>query len=160
MSMQSLIKYVLLIIFFCGTAQATPLLLSCNKKSIQWQKNTVELNVNIASSRRQPIYLFKNISPSTITITHVVPHPSASAGWPTTLDSHHYTALALDRKNFAITCYISNSNQVIPCKKVLRICEATHPRFTKKQSGSYWIVENAKSYSELVILAKKRNIAW
>ena len=123
-----------------------------------------KLILNAKSNKKVTwVYVIENKSKKTIYINHPADHPgTASAGWGTRLDAQKWTAIMLDRPNFAITCQnglTGNPQSVVACKKVLKVSRfKPHSNNTNKQ-GSYWIGEN-QSLDKLLQTLNVRGIGW
>jgi hypothetical protein len=92
------------------------------------------------------VYYFKNVSKQGVWIDHPIKNPSLSAGWSSYLQAGNGSALALDRKNFAISCAVINPGKVdyLNCSDVLSIYSEHSKPSNPKQKGSAWIAEDLK----------------
>jgi hypothetical protein len=98
----------------------------------------------ILSADRPSVVLLNNVSRSDIWITHPVPEPSASAGWNSRLQPGNWSALALNEKQFEISCIESKPGheQQVPCSSVISVCRFHHVKSTEPATATFWIGEN------------------
>lgn len=92
----------------------------------------------------EPTVVFlHNLAKIDLWITHPVSDPSASPGWSTRLETNHWSALALDKKLFELTCIESRPGheQQVACSEALAMCQWTGVTMPS-QKGTYWVGEN------------------
>lgn len=100
---------------------------------------------SVALSAEKPILvMIHNISNNDLWITHPVSEPSASAGWSSRLQAGNWSALALDKDNFELSCIESKPGheQQVPCSGVISVCEWSTVSIPKKEKGTFWAGEN------------------
>ena len=111
---------------------------SCKPISVQGESVTV--------SAKQPLLvMIHNLSSSDLWITHPVSEPSASAGWSSRLQAANWSALALDKESFELSCIESKPGheQQIPCKGAISVCQWPGVKMPPAQgAGTYWAGEN------------------
>lgn len=120
-----------------------------------------ELILNTGSASAQNLYLFHNTSGGDIFLNHPVKDPGASAGWASMLGSGKWSAFALNKGDFALTCSEVGQGEYkqLACEKVLTACRFENPSFKRGQSGSYWVSED-KTLEAVLEDAKSRGIRW
>ncbi|STX30123.1 Enhanced entry protein EnhB [Legionella beliardensis] len=127
---------MLLIINTLAYGQAT-FPTGCNPISVQGE--TVLLKT------KQPVvFLIYNNAADDLWITHPVSEPSASAGWSSRLETHNWSAFALDQKSFELSCIESKPGheQQIPCAGILSICKWPALKIPAGTTGTFWAAEN------------------
>ncbi|KTD22770.1 Uncharacterised protein [Legionella lansingensis] len=132
-------KFGFFIVLMLGAAIVnadTPAPASC--KPVAVKEESVML-----SAKKPLLILIHNLSKSDLWITHPVSEPSASAGWSSRLQAGHWSALALDKESFEISCIESKPGheQQVPCAGVISVCRwsVTMPAQT---SGTFWAGED------------------
>lgn len=90
------------------------------------------------------LVMIHNLSTLDIWITHPVSEPSASAGWSSRLQAGNWSALALDKKSFELSCIESRPGheQQVPCAGLLAVCQWTPVTTPKSKSGTFWAGED------------------
>src|SRR5690606_917703 len=85
-----------------------------------------------------------NSSQTDLWITHPVSDPSAGAGWSSRLEAGNWSALALDKKKFELSCIESRPGheQQIPCTGMIAVCEWPTVRIPEQAKGTFWAGEN------------------
>lgn len=133
-------KIVLSILFalFSVTVSADDNTISSSCKPIRVQGETVML-----SAKKPLLVMINNLSKSDLWITHPVSEPSASAGWSSRLQAGNWSALALDKDSFELSCIESKPGheQQVPCSGVISVCE-WQVNMPAKAAGTYWAGEN------------------
>ena len=109
---------------------------------------------------RQRLYLLHNSTKRPIYVVHNGAHPASRMGWMTRIYPQRFTALALDKDNFELTCEQRDGEKLrqINCSRVIQICRANRPKFIVGTEGSYWLVENQPSARRLAIAAGVRGV--
>lgn len=104
---------------------------------------TVEGESVMLSAEKPVLVLIHNQSKTDLWITHPVSDPSASAGWSSRLQGGNWSALALDKESFELTCIESKPGheQQVPCTGVISACRwsMTMPAQT---TGTFWAGED------------------
>lgn len=93
------------------------------------------------------LVMIHNLSNVDLWITHPLSEPSASAGWSSHLQSGHWSALALDKKTFDLSCIESKPGheQQVPCAGLLSVCQYPNVKASSKNqdaSGTFWAGED------------------
>lgn len=132
--------------------------ISCTPVKIKIENNTI-LFPDVLQSKTSQIYFFKNNSLQSIFIDRVNKNPGASAGWSTYLRPGNWAALAINQKNFAISCVMVRPGKVIPlnCSRTLFVCTPQNVVTRTPLKGNYWLAED-KSWEGLLKLLRKKNI--
>ena len=96
------------------------------------------------SAEEPKLVMIHNLSTIDIWITHPVSEPSASAGWSSRLQAGNWSALALDKKSFELSCIESRPGheQQVPCAGLLAACQWTPVTTPKSESGTFWAGED------------------
>lgn len=133
-------RFFLLIIlgFVSSITIAEPTLPSgCQPIAVQGDSVTIK-------AQKAKLIFIHNLSQLDLWITHPVSNPSASAGWASRLQQDHWSALAVDKPKFDITCIESRPGheQQVPCEGVLAVCEWKGVKLPKKDSGTFWVGED------------------
>lgn len=91
------------------------------------------------------LVLIHNVSQNDLWITHPVSEPSASAGWSSHLEAGNWSALAVDKESFELSCIESKPGheQQVPCAGVITICDWTAVKTPEQVKGTFWASENA-----------------
>lgn len=89
-------------------------------------------------------YFLQNISDDNVTIDHPKKDPGASAGFSSMLDSHHWSALQINKQNFPISCTKQAGGKTVnvDCKKVLVVCVPPKLELNPKDQGVFWLAQN------------------
>ena len=90
------------------------------------------------------IIMVHNLSNMDLWITHPVSDPNSSAGWSSRLQAGNWSALALDKQAFELSCIESKPGheQQVPCASVVGICQWPTTERPAKPSGIYWAGED------------------
>lgn len=85
-----------------------------------------------------------NITNADLWITHPVTDAHASAGWSSRLQAEHWSALAVEKSPFTLTCIESRPGheQEIPCKDAIAVCQWADATIPKKDKGTFWAAED------------------
>ncbi len=96
------------------------------------------------SAEKPILVMVHNLSTIDLWITHPVAEPNSSAGWSRRLQAGNWSALALDKKSFELSCIESRPGheQQIPCAGLLAACQWTNVTVPKKESGTFWAGED------------------
>lgn len=89
-------------------------------KPVQVQGNSVMVDV-----KKGNLIFIHSTAKSDLWLNHPVTDPSASAGWTSRIQANHWSALALDKSSFEITCIESRPGheQQIPCEGMIAVCQ-------------------------------------
>jgi hypothetical protein len=98
----------------------------------------------ILSAKTPLLVMIHNRSKTDLWITHPVSEPSANAGWSSRLQTGNWSALALDKNNFELSCIESKPGheQQVPCKEVIFLCSWSKETRSAKGKGTYWAGED------------------
>ncbi|KTD45799.1 hypothetical protein Lrub_2596 [Legionella rubrilucens] len=96
------------------------------------------------SAKKPLLILIHNLSKNDLWITHPVSDPSASAGWSSRLQSDKWSALALDKEAFELSCIESKPGheQQIPCTGAIAVCQWPVVTMPAQSSGTFWAGED------------------
>lgn len=131
---------------------------SCKPEGFDFGNNDLVLKPGV----QQGLYLFYNISENDVWLNHPVgKDPGASAGWASNLNTGNWSAFAINKDNFALTCSESEQGAVreLSCEKVLKVCKFKKPSFKPEETGSYWVSED-KPLSNVLADIKSRGIGF
>lgn len=103
------------------------------------------------------IYILHNKSIQSLWIDHPIARPSASAGWSSYLRAGNWSALVLNKKDFALRCAMIQPGKVVylDCANTLDICTPNKVESTKPLEGSYWLAEDKNSESFIKAINKR-----
>ncbi len=116
---------------------------SCKPSGFEFRNN--DLTLNKGAGTEQGLYLFYNNSANDVWLNHPVgKDPGASAGWASNLNTGNWSAFAINKENFTLTCSETEQGAVkkLSCDKVLKVCKFTKPVFKPEETGSYWVSED------------------
>jgi hypothetical protein len=90
------------------------------------------------------LIMLHNLSELDLWITHPVSEANAAAGWSSRLQSGQWSALALDKTAFELSCIESKPGheQQISCEHTLATCEWPITSSPEHTSGIFWAGEN------------------
>lgn len=132
------VVFPMLLVLFASVinaAETTPA--SC--KPIAVQGESVML-----SAKKPLIVMIHNLSNTDLWITHPVSEPSASAGWSSRLQAGNWSALALDKPSFELSCIESKPGheQQVPCAGVISVCRWSTVTVPATAAGTFWAGED------------------
>ena len=133
-------KYLLLLLFIAMGAVAHAeegFPVACQAVAVQQESVTLKT--------KQPLLvLIHNLSRGDLWITHPVSDPSASAGWSSHLEAGNWSALAVDKESFELSCIESKPGheQQVPCVGVIAVCEWSTVKLPAQAIGTFWAGEN------------------
>lgn len=98
----------------------------------------------LLTTKKPTMVLIHNASSNDLWITHPVSDPSASAGWSSRLEANQWSALALDKDAFELSCIESKPGheQQVPCAGLLALCEWGTMKIPANSGGTFWAGEN------------------
>lgn len=119
---------------------------------IQVQGNSVVVEV-----KKGKLILIHSTAKNDLWLTHPVKNPSASAGWTSRIQPNRWSALALDKSSFEISCIESSPGheQQIPCEGLIAVCQWKKGKIP--EGGTFWASENM-SLSTLISALGARGI--
>ncbi|MBA2710805.1 MAG: hypothetical protein H0U57_09465 [Tatlockia sp.] len=96
------------------------------------------------TAKKPVLVMIHNSSKTDLWLTHPVTESGASAGWSSRLQSDNWSALALDKNNFELSCIETKPGheQQIPCSAVISVCKWSSAGVPANGKGSYWAGEN------------------
>ncbi len=96
------------------------------------------------TAKKPVLVMIHNSTKTDIWLTHPVSDPGASAGWSSRLQADNWSALALDKDSFELSCIESKPGheQQVPCNSVISLCKWSSVSLPSKEKGSYWAGEN------------------
>lgn len=112
------------------------------------------------SPKQSIVYFFKNKSNSSIWIDHpMTNNPGVSAGWSSYIRPGHWSALVLNKKNFAVSCAMIQPGKVVymNCSATLDVCAPSNLTSEKVLNGNFWLAED-KPYDAFINVLTKRGI--
>jgi hypothetical protein len=103
------------------------------------------------------LIMLHNLSELDLWITHPVSEADAASGWSSRLQSGHWSALALDKTAFELSCIESKPGheQQISCEHTLAVCEWSITSSPEHTRGIFWAGENM-SLSTLTAYLSRR----
>ena len=106
------------------------------------------------SAQKASLVMIHNLSPADLWLTHPVSENNASAGWSSQLKADSWSALALDKEGFEITCIESKPGheQQVPCTGLITACKWSEITLPNRASNTYWAGENMKLANLLAYL--------
>jgi hypothetical protein len=134
--MKLLVTLYCLLMASLGWAEST---LPVGCQAIKVQGETVTLK-----SKNSQLVFIHNLTPTDLWITHPVTDPGASAGWTSRLQTDHWSALAVDKPPFLLSCIESSPGheQQIPCKNAIAVCQWDGVQNPTKEQGTFWAGED------------------
>lgn len=108
---------------------------------------------------KQTLYLLQNKSEQDLWLVHDVPDPGAGAGWTSLLKAKQFSAIMVNREQFALQCVEKKpgSQQYVACQDVLSVCTWPDPDLLQAKKGTYWVAEDMP-FDDLKIAIKNRRI--
>ncbi|WED43012.1 hypothetical protein [Legionella cardiaca] len=100
----------------------------------------------ILSAKKPLLIMIHNSSNTDLWISHPVSEPSASAGWSSRLQAGNWSALALDKESFELSCIESKPGheQQVPCMGVISVCRWPSVTMPAQSAGTFWAGEDMK----------------
>lgn len=134
---------------------------SCIPVPYKIENNNIILTSQPDQPKTSQIYFFSNQSQKSIFIDHPSSNPGASAGWSSYLRAGHWSALALNKKSFAIQCAMIEPGKVVMlnCSKTIRICSPKNLTTKTRIKGNYWLAED-KEWDGFVKAMGKRGVVF
>lgn len=91
------------------------------------------------------VLMVHNLSQTDLWLTHVLADPNASTAWSTRLQPDNWSALALEKERFTVSCIESRPGheQQVDCSDVLAVCEWPLPSLPDTVSKTaFWAAED------------------
>lgn len=135
--MKLVLSFIFMIMVAAVYADDNNLPTSC--KPLQLKEGSL-----ILAAEKPVLVMIHNTSSTDIWITHPVSEPSANAGWSSHLQAGNWSALALDKDGFELSCIESKPGheQQIPCGSVISVCNWSTVVMSAKEKGTFWAGEN------------------
>lgn len=132
--------------------------ISCTQLALTSQNKEITLPGS-PQPKTSVIYLFHNKSPQSLWIDHPVNNPGASAGWSSYLRPGNWSAIALNKKNFALRCAMIQPGKVVylDCARTLAVCAPEKMTLAKPLEGNYWLAED-KDWEHFISTLNKKGI--
>lgn len=133
--------YLLAILFFFTTATCAEEKFPEGCQSLRVQQETLNITT------KEPILvLIHNRSTASLWLTHPVTNASASAGWTSQLDAGKWSALAVEKETFEMTCIESRPGheQQMPCSGMIMACQFSGMTLPEPLKGTFWAAENMR----------------
>lgn len=148
------------IIFFLFTLNSYAIIASpesCAPVAFKIENNDIVLTNNSEQRKISQVYFITNKSPQSTFIEHPTANPGASAGWSTFIRPGNWSALVLNKKNFAVHCAMIQPGKVIPldCSKTITVCRPKSLTTKTPFKGNYWLAEDKNWETFVNVLAKK-----
>ncbi len=98
----------------------------------------------VLKAKKTDLIFIQNLTSNDMWITHPVVEANASAGWTSRLESDNWTALVVNKKNFALNCIESKPGHEhqISCEGAIAVCRWKAPKIPADQKGTFWVSEN------------------
>lgn len=125
--------------FLCSVAAVAESILPVGCQAVAVQGESVTLQ-----SEKNKLVFIHNVTTADLWLTHPVTEPSASAGWTSRLQAGNWSALAVDKPAFTLTCIESRPGheQQIPCEGAIAVCDWQGVTIPKKEKGTFWAGED------------------
>ncbi|KTD52955.1 hypothetical protein [Legionella quateirensis] len=134
--MRIVFSFCLLLISACLWAEST-LPDGCQAVAVQGESVTLK-------SKSSKLVFIHNLTSADLWITHPVTNPGASAGWTTRLQAGNWSALAVDKPPFELTCIESRPGheQQVPCEGAIAVCQWKGVKIPAGSEGTFWAGED------------------
>lgn len=109
----------------------------CQAIAVQGESVTIK-------SKKSKLVFIHNLTSADLWITHPVTNPGASAGWTTRLQAGNWSALAVDKPPFELTCIESRPGheQQVPCEGAIAVCQWKGVKIPSGSEGTFWAGED------------------
>lgn len=134
--MRVFVSCCFLFVFSYACAEST-LPVGCQPVAVQGELVTLK-------SKSSKLVFIHNLTTADLWITHPVANPSASAGWSSRLQADNWSALAVDKPPFVLSCIESKPGheQQIPCEGAIAVCQWKGVKIPSKEQGTFWAGED------------------
>ena len=108
-------------------------------KPLVLHEELVKLSTEVPS-----LVMIHNLSTMDLWITHPLSEINGHEKWSSRLQSGNWSALALDKKSFDLSCIESRPGheQQVPCAGLLSACQWTPVPTPKSEPGTFWAGED------------------
>ena len=98
------------------------------------------------SAEKPVLVMLHNLSKIDLWMIHPESESSAHASWSSLLQAGRWSALALDKKLFELSCIESRPGheQQVPCAGLVVACQWHNVKGPKKESGTFWAGEDMR----------------
>jgi hypothetical protein len=136
-TLMKIISILALMLWVSGASAEDSFPASCKPLAVQSDSIVLKIKTPL-------VVLIHNLSSSDLWITHPVSDPGASAGWSSRLEAKNWSALAVDKDDFELSCIESKPGheQQVPCVGMIEVCEWPAVKIPEKFKGTFWIGEN------------------
>lgn len=131
----------------------------CTPAAFVVQNNNLILP-GVSKKSRVQTYFFQNKSTQGIWIDHPQEkNPGMSAGWASYIRPNNWSALVINKSNFALSCASIQPGKVVylNCSKVIGVCTPQHIMLTKKVTGNFWLTED-KDWDSFLRALQRRGV--
>ena len=106
------------------------------------------------SADKPVLVMIHNLSTIDIWLTQPETEDRPNAGWLSHLQPGHWSALALDKKSFELSCIESRPGheQQVPCVGLIVACQWLKAKMPEKETGTFWAGE------DLILSALKAHV--
>lgn len=129
---------------------------NCRTKGLGINKWMLDVNKN-PLERRPTVLFLTNIKSEPLIIDIYNRHPSASAGWMTTIKPQNWSVMNTNRKHFRFICYLPGRGKLhkVNCGDYLNGCWMTVKRSSKAGRGNYWVVEDKLLQASYLLMQQR-----
>jgi len=133
-------KYLLLLLMTCSSN----LLYADDNLPASCQPLVVQGETIKLSAKQPMVILIHSLAEGDLWLNHPIADVGASAGWSSQLNAGNWTALALNKEDFELSCIESKPGheQQVPCEGMLAACEWPTVRMPAQLKGTFWAGEN------------------
>lgn len=128
---------------------------------VQLKTDHKNIILSVDETHKSPIFFIYNLSNQSLWLDHPTEKKGVSAGWASYLRKNKWSALFLDRKNFAISCAVIEPGAVNykDCTLYISVCSFPNAKYESKRKGSYWLGED-KDLNTLFSNLAKRGVTF
>lgn len=152
-------RFILSIVLLIGMHTAFAKEFPCTSIPFSVQNNIFILP-GASKQNRIQIYFFQNKSHQGIWLDHPQEkNPGMSAGWSSYIRPHNWSAIIINKSNFALSCASIQPGKVVylDCSKVLGVCTPGHIILNKKMNGNSWLAED-KDWDSFLRTLQRRGV--
>jgi hypothetical protein len=101
-------------------------------------------SVTLKPTSKNKLVFIRNNTGSDLWITHPVSDAGASAGWASRIQANHWSALAVDKAAFVLTCIESKPGheQQVPCEGAIAVCQWKGVKIPGETTSTFWAAED------------------
>jgi hypothetical protein len=156
--MRSLSLIFILLFIFSKSNAATP---ECLPLSPKIENKNIILP-GTEDPKNSVVYFFKNKSLQSVLIDHPLKNnPGMNAGWSSYLRPDHWSALVLNKKEFAVSCVMIQPGKVVTldCSTIIDVCTPHIISSKTPLKGNYWLSED-KPWDGFLKTMEKRGVTF